>query len=91
MNFARAIIASAAAVLVGNAIVEHNRTVKAERKKREEIKQETLREILAIKRSHLVVQHRILEGKYDLRDFNRGWNEIQNDLKFERIAARIDD
>lgn len=90
-NIIRAIYAGSAAVVCVLAVKSHHSTVKIERKKREKIKLNTQRELLAIARANLVVQQKVMIGAYDPFKPGRSINQIQDDMKFYRIVDRFND
>jgi multidrug resistance efflux pump len=90
-NIVRAIYAGSAAVVCVLAIKNHHSTVKNERAKREQIKLNTQRSLLAISRANLVVQRKVMAGEYDPFRPGRSINQIQTDMKFYEMIDRIDD
>ena len=90
LNIIRSIAGVAAVVVVGNTIAESIQVTKTERAKREEIKLNTERQILAIKRASLKVQEKIHNGDYDSNIF-AAIPAIQSDQKFFELADRFND
>lgn len=89
LNIIRTIAGAAAVVVVGLTVKDSIQTTKTERVKREEIKLNTERELLAIRRAGMIVQEKIRAGEYD-RDFSTAIPTIFSDLKFYQIIDRIE-
>lgn len=90
LSIIRTIAAAAVVVTVGVTIKDHNHIVKTERAKREEIRLNTERELLAIRRAALTVQAKIQKGDYD-RNFATAVPTIMSDMKFYQITDRFAD
>ena len=90
-NITRAIYAGSAVVAVALTLKNHHTIVKTERAKREHIKRNTQRELLALARANLVVQQKVLAGAYDPFRPGRSIEQIQYDMKFYRMIDRIKD
>jgi hypothetical protein len=89
-NIVRAAFAAVAVVSTAVVIKDSIRTTKTERAKREQIKLNTQRELLAIARSNLVVQKKVLAGHYD-RNLGNAVSDIRTDMTFYRIVDRFND
>jgi hypothetical protein len=87
-------IAAAATVVggvatAGVALFNFHKIVKTERQKREEIKLNTERELLAIHRAGLKVQEKIMNGDY--RPGPDTISTIMADMQFYRLADRFEE
>jgi hypothetical protein len=89
-NIVRAAFAAIAVVSCGVVVVDHHKTVKSERAKREQIKLNTQRELLALARANLTVQRKVLAGHYD-KNFATAVTDIRSDMTFYRIIDRFDE
>lgn len=89
-NVVRGMFAAVAVVSTVVVLKDHTKVVKKERAKREEIKLNTQRELLALARANLVVQKKVMHGDYS-RNLATAVSDIQNDIKFYRIVDRIND
>lgn len=78
---------AAATVVAGFAVKNHIKVVRTERKKREKIRLETQKELLALLRAELMMQKDILNGEYS----NRSVADIMTDFEFRRMTARFQD
>lgn len=89
MNLVKIITATAGAVVVGKTVVDLRKITLAERKKREQIRLNSEKELAAIRRASEIVTSKIYAGHYD-----QSPNVIEAmfvDSQFYRIAARFED
>jgi hypothetical protein len=89
-NIIRGIFAAVAVISCAVVVKDHSKTVKTERAKREQIKLNTQRELLALARANLIVQKKVLAGDYD-RNLGGVIGDLHNDMKFFRIVDRFND
>lgn len=90
LNIIRTVVAAASVIVVGITIKEHSQVVKTERAKREEIRLQMERDLLAVRRSALIVQEKIQNGDYD-RNLGAVIPAIMSDMKFYQITDRFAD
>jgi len=85
MNLKTIIVSATAVVVVVEAAIECRKVTIVERKKREEIRLEHEKEIAAIRTASQIVIKNIHAGAYT------NLEQVLNDQKFYRMAARFED
>jgi hypothetical protein len=89
-DIARVAFAGIAIVSAVVVVKDHHKVVKTERAKREQIKLNTQRELLALARANLVVQKKVLAGGYSPNPIV-AFSDMNTDMKFYRIVDRFND